>query len=246
MYEQFRCQRTKHAPIWAHLLCRCAMHLKPTYLLQGFSSINQSIIHDHSSSVMANCHPWSSLSVMIHDWFDIEKSKLKVMGEVEGWGHIVHSVSNRSTSFLFCVNWTNHSWDMANKVFDLEKTHPKFKKKKKKKSPIQPHPLSNALNCLDSDCPKLPWFLLPQFWLPRIVPIPTALKCSNSDCPEFDCPNSDLPWFQLPEVALILPWWIWLPWIQLPWITLIPIALNLTAPIPLKYWRAPAGVAMTV
>ena len=35
MYEQFRWQRTKQAPIWAHLLCRCATHLKRTYLLQG-------------------------------------------------------------------------------------------------------------------------------------------------------------------------------------------------------------------
>ena len=35
MYEKFRGQRTKHAPIWAHLLSRCATHLKRTYLLQG-------------------------------------------------------------------------------------------------------------------------------------------------------------------------------------------------------------------
>ena len=35
MYEKFRWQRTKHAPIWAHLLCRCATHLKRTYILQG-------------------------------------------------------------------------------------------------------------------------------------------------------------------------------------------------------------------
>ena len=51
------------------------------------------------------------------------------MGEVKGQGHIVHSVSNRCTSFLFHMNRTNHSWDMSNRVFDLEKTHPKFWKK---------------------------------------------------------------------------------------------------------------------
>ena len=61
--------------------------------------------------------------------FDLEKSKIKVMGEVKGQGHIVHPVCNRCTSFSFHINRTNHSWDMSNRVFDLEKTHPKFSKK---------------------------------------------------------------------------------------------------------------------
>ena len=47
------------------------------------------------------------------------------MSEVKSQGHIVHPVSNRCTSFLFHINQTNPSWDMSNKVFDLEKTHPK-------------------------------------------------------------------------------------------------------------------------
>ena len=51
------------------------------------------------------------------------------MGQVKGQGHIVHPVSNRCTSFSFHINRTNHSWDMSNWVFDLEKTHPKFSKK---------------------------------------------------------------------------------------------------------------------
>ena len=51
------------------------------------------------------------------------------MGEVKGEGHIVHPVSNQCTSFSFHINRTNHSWDMSNRVFDLEKTHPKFSKK---------------------------------------------------------------------------------------------------------------------
>ena len=61
--------------------------------------------------------------------FDLEKSKVKVMGEVKGRGHIVHPVSNRCTSFSFHINRTNHSWDMSNIVFDLEKTHLKFSNK---------------------------------------------------------------------------------------------------------------------
>ena len=52
------------------------------------------------------------------------------MGEVKGQGLIVHPVSNQCTSFWFHINRTNHSWDMSNKVFDLEKIHPKFGKKK--------------------------------------------------------------------------------------------------------------------
>ena len=43
------------------------------------------------------------------------------MGEVKGQGHIVHLVSNRCTAFSFHINRTNHSWDMSNRVFDLEK-----------------------------------------------------------------------------------------------------------------------------
>ena len=61
--------------------------------------------------------------------FDLEKSEVKVMGEVKSWGHIVHPVSNWCTSFLFHIYRTNHSWNMSNRVFDLEKTHPKFSKK---------------------------------------------------------------------------------------------------------------------
>ena len=55
------------------------------------------------------------------------------MGEVKSQGHIVHPLSNRCTSFSFNVNWTNHSWDMANIVFDHEKEHIwNFEKKSQK------------------------------------------------------------------------------------------------------------------
>ena len=46
--------------------------------------------------------------------FNLEKSKVKVMGAVIGRGHIVDPESNRCTSFSFHVNRTNHSWDMSN------------------------------------------------------------------------------------------------------------------------------------
>ena len=55
--------------------------------------------------------------------------KVKVTCGVKGQGHIAHPVSTRCTSFSFHINRTNHSWDMSNRVFDLEKTHPKNSKK---------------------------------------------------------------------------------------------------------------------
>ena len=61
--------------------------------------------------------------------FDLETSKVKVMSEVKGQGHILYPVSNQCTSSSFQVNRTNQSWDMAKIVFDLVKTHPKFLKK---------------------------------------------------------------------------------------------------------------------
>ena len=50
----------------------------------------------------------------------MKKSKVKVKGEVKGQGRIVHPTSNPCTSFSFHINRTNQSWDMSNRVFDLE------------------------------------------------------------------------------------------------------------------------------
>ena len=61
-----------------------------------------------------------------HSWdtdiskFDLEASKVKVMSDAKGQGHILYPVSNRCTSFSFHLNQTNHSWDMAKTVFDIE------------------------------------------------------------------------------------------------------------------------------
>ena len=41
---------------------------------------------------------------------------------------ILYPLSNRCLSSLFHMDRTNHSWDMAKIVFDLEKTHPNFLK----------------------------------------------------------------------------------------------------------------------
>ena len=52
------------------------------------------------------------------------------MSGVKGQGHLLYPVpvSNPYTSFSFHINLTNHSWDMAKIVFDLEKTHLKILK----------------------------------------------------------------------------------------------------------------------
>ena len=51
-----------------------------------------------------------------HEWM----THMTHMSEVNGQGHILYPVSNRCTSFSFLINQTNHSWDMAKIVFDLE------------------------------------------------------------------------------------------------------------------------------
>ena len=52
-------------------------------------------------------------------------SNFELQGVDKDLGHIAHPVSNRCTSFWFHINWTKHSWDLSNRVLDLEKTHPK-------------------------------------------------------------------------------------------------------------------------
>ena len=69
--------------------------------------------------------------------FDLEKSKVKVMSEVQDQGHIVYPVSNPCTSLSFHINRTNHSRDMSKRVFSLEKIHPIFLKKICPNSPPQ-------------------------------------------------------------------------------------------------------------
>ena len=50
------------------------------------------------------------------------------MSEVKGQSHTLYPVSNQCISFSFHINRSNHSWDMAKTVFDLEETHPKLLK----------------------------------------------------------------------------------------------------------------------
>ena len=101
--------------------------------------------------------------------------KVKIMGKVKGQGHIVHPVSNRCTSFLFHINRTNHSWDMSNRVFDLEKTHPKFSKKIWQKRISNKIPLkSNQVISMTRQ------ILVPSFVVIGLVVI--TLSCRQAYC----------------------------------------------------------------
>ena len=53
------------------------------------------------------------------------------MGEVKSQGHIVHpQYPTNAPPFRFTsIGPTIISWDMSKRVFDLEKTNPKFSKK---------------------------------------------------------------------------------------------------------------------
>ena len=76
--------------------------------------------------------------------FDLEKSKVKVMGEVKGQGPIVHPVSNWCNYFLFHFTRTNHSSDMANSVWSSQNTS-KFFFKFAKKVPTKISPKSRQV-----------------------------------------------------------------------------------------------------
>ena len=54
------------------------------------------------------------------------------MGEIKGQGHIVHPLSNRSTSCCFTSIGTTIP-EIISIVVDLEKTHPKFEKNNRQK-----------------------------------------------------------------------------------------------------------------
>ena len=53
---------------------------------------------------------------------DLDKSKVKVMGEVKSQGHIVHPESNQCRSFSFHNNRTNHFWHMSNSAWPRKNT----------------------------------------------------------------------------------------------------------------------------
>ena len=47
--------------------------------------------------------------------------KFKVKGQGQGHSTLVSVTSSWLISFLFCINWTNHSKDMAKRMFDWGK-----------------------------------------------------------------------------------------------------------------------------
>ena len=72
-------------------------------------------LHFHLTSIRPTI-----LEIRAISKFDLETSKVKVMSEVKGQGHILYPVFNQCTSFSFHINPTNHSWDMAKIVFTLK------------------------------------------------------------------------------------------------------------------------------
>ena len=113
---------------------------------------------------------WYDINQTNNSWdraiskLDPETSKVKVMREVKGQGHILYPVSNRCTSFLFHISQTNHSWDMAKIVFDLEKTHPNFFKENLPKITVSNRttPKSNQVITMTREM-KLLYFVVIQW-----------------------------------------------------------------------------------
>ena len=57
------------------------------------------------------------------------KCKVKVMAKVKPDGHIWALEFNRYVCFLFQGNWTIFGWDIANSIFDLEKSRSRSRRK---------------------------------------------------------------------------------------------------------------------
>ena len=92
----------------------------------------------------------------------LQSLTLKLQGQVHGsgQGHIVNPLSILCTSFSFHINRTNQSWDMSNRVFDLEKTHPNFSKKSwQKRISNRISPKSNQVIRITREI-KLPSFVV--------------------------------------------------------------------------------------
>ena len=60
------------------------------------------------------------------------KFKVKVMAKVKLDGHIWALEFNRYVCFLFRGNWTIFGWDIANSIFDLEKSRSRSRRKSTK------------------------------------------------------------------------------------------------------------------
>ena len=65
-------------------------------------------------------HQWHQ-QFLRYNYFEIWPWNIQGQGHECGKGHISYPVSSRCTSFLFHINWINHSWNMAKIVFELEK-----------------------------------------------------------------------------------------------------------------------------
>ena len=87
-----------------------------------WSKGNTILLAQYLTDLLSFCFTSIRYQLLRYIYFEIWpwKSKVKVMGDVKGQGHIVHPVSNWRTSFSFHINRTNHSWDMSNRVFDLD------------------------------------------------------------------------------------------------------------------------------
>ena len=78
----------------------------------------QHSIDSHPFRSKSISHPIPEIQLFFK--FDLEKSMVKVMVEVQAESHKVGVTSYRFTSLSFHVNRPSHSWDKAFSKFDLE------------------------------------------------------------------------------------------------------------------------------
>ena len=79
---------------------------------------------DHENPWSRSC-VWSKVKVT----FDLQNSKVRVMVMVKPIGHIWGLEFSRYVCFSFCGNQTIFGWDIANSIFDLEKSRSRSRRK---------------------------------------------------------------------------------------------------------------------
>ena len=123
--------------------------------------------------------PWSPIAQI---QFEIEISRSKV--KVKAKGTSVSVASSLLISFLFHINWVNHSYDMANRMFDWGKRIWNFTKNNRQNNSDTVPPKFNQVECMTR-----------KIYLPSFVAIGWAVLT--------------LSWGQGKICTASVAWWHW-------------------------------------
>ena len=110
--------------------------VKVRYVVKGQGHVWPSKFKGQGQIWWSHLRPWVQSMCLLfvlwqsdHFWLRYSKFyiwpwkfKVKVMAKVKPGGHIWGLEFNRYVCFSFCGNWTIFGWEIANSIFDLEKS----------------------------------------------------------------------------------------------------------------------------